>query len=59
MDNLKNKGPQDRSRISLSEEWERKYWMESLGVSEQKLREAISKVGNSAEQVKNHLRTKN
>ncbi len=26
MDNLKEKGPKDRNRISLSEDWEVKWW---------------------------------
>ena len=32
-DNLKKRTPQDASRISLTEEWEVRYWTTSLGVS--------------------------
>jgi len=36
--NLKDRGPQDRSRISLNEEWEMRYWTKALGVTEDRLR---------------------
>ena len=32
-DNLKERAPQDASRISLSEDWEVRYWTKALGVS--------------------------
>jgi hypothetical protein len=56
MDDLKNRGPQDRSRISLSEDWEVKWWTKTLGVSVIQLKEAVAKVGNSADKVKEHLK---
>ena len=55
-DNLKDRGPQDRSRISVSEEWELRYWTKELGVSEEQLREAVQKVGPSAEAVRRELK---
>lgn len=55
MDNLKEKGPQDRSRISLSEEWELQWWTDTLGISTDQLKEAVSKVGNSADKVREYL----
>ncbi len=30
-DDLKQRGPQDASRISLNEEWEVQYWTKALG----------------------------
>ena len=45
-DDPKNRGPQDRSRISLTEDYEIRYWIEALGVSEAKLREAVQAVGH-------------
>jgi len=57
MDDLKQKGPQDRNRISMSEEHEVRYWTEALGVSKAKLQEVINKVGNSAEAVRKELAT--
>lgn len=54
-DDLKNKGPADRSRIAMGEEHEVRYWTEALGVSREKLQAAVDKVGNSAEAVKKEL----
>ncbi len=59
MDNLKDKGPQDRNLISLSEDWEVKWWTKSLGVSVMELKEVVSKVGNSAAKVKEYLKESN
>ena len=58
MDNLKNKGPHDRSKISLSEDWEVKYWTETLAVSSKELQAAVKKVGNSVDKVKEYLSKK-
>lgn len=54
-DDLTNRGPQDRSRISLSEQHEVTYWTKALGVSEEELRRVVGKVGNSAAAVKEAL----
>jgi hypothetical protein len=55
MDNPKNKSPQDRSQVSITEEWEVTWWTEQLGVSTKQLSEAVKKVGNSANRVKVYL----
>ena len=31
MDDLKNKGPQDRSKINMHEDYEVKYWTKGVG----------------------------
>lgn len=54
-DDLKEKRPQDSSRISTSEEWEIRYWTKTLGVSEEELKNAVKAVGNSADAVRKHL----
>ena len=54
-DDLHKKGPPDRNRISLSEKWEVDYWTEALGVSEDKLKQAVAKHGNSAKKVREAL----
>lgn len=54
-DDLKNRGPQDRSSISLGEEWEVVYWTKSLGVSRERLEQVVREHGNSAEAVKTAL----
>jgi 3-oxoacyl-[acyl-carrier-protein] synthase III len=55
MDDLKNKGPQDRSKINMHEDYEIKYWTKELGVSKEKLQKAVDKVGNSAAAVRKEL----
>ncbi|WP_448681145.1 DUF3606 domain-containing protein [Pseudomonas nicosulfuronedens] len=55
MDNPDVRGPADASRINLNEDYERRYWAEAFGVSEQGLREAVQAVGVSAEAVRQFL----
>jgi hypothetical protein len=54
-DDLSKRGPQDASKISLSEPWEVQYWTSQLGCSEQELRAAVKAVGNGADAVRNFL----
>ncbi len=54
-DDMNNRGPQDRSRISLSEEHEVRYWTHALGVSKEQLAAAVKAVGSSADRVRAHL----
>lgn len=54
-DNLANRGPQDRSRISLNEEHEVRYWTQALGVTKEQLAAAVQAVGSSADRVRAHL----
>ena len=51
-DNLKERAPQDASRISLTEEWEVRYWTKSLGVSRERLEQLVREHGHSADAVK-------
>ena len=48
-------GSPDRDRINLSEDYEVRYWTGALGVSEEKLREAVEAVGSGADAVRRHL----
>lgn len=54
-DNLKQRAPQDASRISLTEEWEVQYWTKALGVSKDELEQVVREHGNSAEAVRKAL----
>ena len=54
-DNLNNRGAQDRTRISLEETHEVRYWTEALGVTSDELKRLVDKVGHSAEAVRNEL----
>lgn len=52
----KNKsGSPDRDRINMSEDYEVRDWTQSLGVSKERLQEAVDAVGNSADKVRNFL----
>jgi hypothetical protein len=53
-----NKRIRDRKRISLKEDYEVRYWSQQLGVSPQELESAVKTVGNSAEAVAEHIRSK-
>jgi Protein of unknown function (DUF3606) len=54
-DNLKDRGPQDRSRINVEESWELQYWTKHFGVTEEQLRAAVKAAGPSAEAVGKQL----
>lgn len=54
-DDKTNRGPQDRSRINTSEDYEVRYWMDALGVSADELKRLVSKHGNSADAVRQAL----
>ena len=54
-DNKNETESPDRDRISLSEDYEIRDWSESLGVSEDRLREAVDAVGNSADAVRAYV----
>src|SRR4051812_183001 len=57
-DDLSNKGPADRSRINVNEDYELKYWAKALAASELEIREAVKAVGPSAEKVRALLESK-
>lgn len=50
-DDKRNRGEPDRSRISLSEPYELKYWANRFGVTEEKLKKAVHSVGSLPTQV--------
>ena len=55
-DNLDNRGPRDAGLISLTEDWEVKYWSKALACSVMELTEAVKAVGHSAKAVREHLK---
>ena len=55
MDDRKNKGQPDRSKINMHEAHEVKYWTHQLGVSREELQAAVEKVGNAAAAVRKEL----
>lgn len=54
-DHLYHLGTQDRHRVNLAQYHEIHYWSEKLRCSPRELREAVARVGNSAEAVKRAL----
>jgi hypothetical protein len=55
-DDKNNTASPDRDRINLSEDYEVRDWAESLGVSADRLREAVGVVGNPADKVREYLK---
>ena len=45
----------DRNLISLNQEHEVRYWTKALGISEERLREVVGRVGHSAAKVRAEL----
>jgi len=55
MDDPKIRGPRDRSRVNTDQDYELRYWTRELGVSEEQLKDAVRRVGSSADKVRQHL----
>jgi hypothetical protein len=55
-DDLKQTGKSDDQRINVNQDHELSYWSEKLGVSRDRLREAVAKVGPMRKAVEQHLR---
>ncbi len=49
------RGPRDRNRINLNEDYEVRYWTQKLGVTEERLRELVREYGNSPEKIREAL----
>lgn len=54
-DDKSRSGGQDRTRISLSEDYEVRDWAARFGVTERALRDAVARVGDKAEDVQREL----
>jgi len=55
-DDRTKKGVQDRTRINTSEDYELRYWSEKFGVTQDRLKAAVTKVGNSVSAVEKELK---
>jgi len=55
-DDTKDRGHRNRDRIDVTQESECRYWGEKLGVSVDKIREAVKQAGPIAKDVEHHLR---
>jgi hypothetical protein len=54
-DDTKTRDVRDRTRISMTEDYEVNYWTNALGCTREQLQHAIYQVGNSAETVRDFL----
>jgi Protein of unknown function (DUF3606) len=54
-DDKHNRGGQDRSRINMHEDYEVRYWTQTLGVSKEQLADLVAKHGNSAVRIREAL----
>ncbi len=54
-DDLSKRRPQDATKINVNESWELDYWSKELGVTKERLKEAVRTVGTSVEDVKRYL----
>jgi hypothetical protein len=55
-EDVKDRGHRNRDRIDITQEQECRYWGEKLGVSSEKIRDAVKQVGPLAKDVEHHLR---
>jgi hypothetical protein len=55
-DDRTNRGAQDRSRISLREDYEIVYWTARLGVTREQLAAAVNTVGHSVMAVEKYVK---
>lgn len=55
-DDKTQQGPRDAKRVNVNEDYEVQYWTNRFSVSEQRLREAVNKVGTSVDAVAEVLR---
>jgi hypothetical protein len=55
VDNLKDRGAQDRSRVNIHEEHEVRYWTEKWGVTKDQMAKAIERAGVSVQAVAREL----
>jgi hypothetical protein len=55
-DDLTNRGPTDRDRINMNEDWEVRYWTKKFGVTKEQLGAAVRAVGSMSADVEAHLR---
>lgn len=55
MSDDKSKTGADRQRVSTSEDYELRDWAKSLNTTPEKIKEAVSAVGNSADKVREYI----
>lgn len=54
-DNKDDRGPADRARVNVNEDYELRYWSNKFGVTHAQLRAAVAEVGVMAADVARQL----
>ncbi|AYO77292.1 DUF3606 domain-containing protein [Sphingobium yanoikuyae] len=54
-DDKNAKGPQDRSRVAMGEDYEVRYWTNRFGVNRDQLQDAVDAVGNDVDAIAAYL----
>lgn len=54
-DDLSRRQPEDPTKINVNQSWELRYWCDKFGVTEIRLKKAVSKVGPLVKDVKREL----
>ena len=57
MSDDKSKVAQDRKFINVNEDYELRYWTEEFGISAERLKAIVEKIGTSAQGVRDYLKT--
>ena len=56
-DDVTNRGPRDRNRVDVNEDWELRYWSKKFGCTATELRDAVKAVGTTmADKVEAYLK---
>ena len=56
-DDLTNRGPRDRNRVDVNEDWELRYWSKKFGCTATELRDAVKAAGTTmADKVEAYLK---
>jgi hypothetical protein len=55
-DDTSKRGPADRQRVNVNEDYEIRYWTQKWNVSEERLRRAVAAAGVMADDVEAWLR---
>ena len=54
-DDTQTRSGQDRERINVNQDYEVRYWTKELGVSAERLKQAVDAVGDRADKVREYL----
>jgi hypothetical protein len=55
-DNKRNIGGHDRQRISLTQDYEVRYWANKFGISREQLKKIVRQVGDNPQAVEDYLK---